>query len=289
MILAQAPPLLSLPLRSWQLAPALEAAAAVYMLLYAWAAARVRAWPAWRTACFLGGVCVVLVALQSGIGTYDDRLLSAHMVEHMLLLLPAPALLLLGRPLTLALRSVPAARRRRLALLLARLRTPMRPAPAIAAFSLIVLATHLRAFYDATLAHPLLHDAEHAAYLIAGLLLFAPLLDADPGAPRRLGGIGRLVYMLAATPAMALVGAYLSEATHVVYSPYRRATAALGGSALRDQHDAGAIMWVGGGLVLVAVGLASSLAAMVAEERRMAARERRADLASGALAGELRR
>jgi putative membrane protein len=173
--------------------------------------------------------------------------------------------------------------------MLARVRPLTRPHAALAVFSLVIVVTHLPGFYDATLVHPLLHDGEHAAYLLAGLLLFTPLLDADPAAAMRLGGVGRLIYLIAATPAMALVGAYLNGSTRLVYASYRVGASSLGVSAVLDQRRAGAIMWVGGGLVLVAVGLTSALVAMLAEERRFSAREARADRAEHALAVEGRR
>ena len=89
----------------------------------------------------------------------------------------------------------------------------------------------------------------------AGLLLFAAAARRRPGRRRRLDGLGRLFYVLAAMPPMALVGAYLNRATSVVYRPTRPPARALGVSAVLDQRQAGAIMWVGGGLVMIAVGL----------------------------------
>ena len=273
MIVAGAPSLPSLPFEDWSAAPAQDVAAVLVLGLYAWAAMRVRAWPAWRGLCFAAGIAALLLATQSGLDAYDDRLLSAHMLQHLLLLTLAPALLLGGRPLLLALRALPPARRSAPARVLARLRPLGRPWVTLALFAVVVLATHLRAFYEATLAHPLLHDAEHLAYLLAGLALFAPLLDADPGTGRRLGGLARLAYVIAAGPPMALLGAYLNRATSVVYPSYAAPAHALGISAVFDERRAGAIMWVGGGLVMVAVGLWSALAAMVREERLMTTRE----------------
>ena len=273
MIVAGAPSLLSLPVEGWSAAPAQDVAAVLVLGLYAWAATRVRGWPARRALCFAAGIGALLVATQSGLDAYDDRLLSAHMLQHLLLLTLAPALLLGGRPLLLALRALPPTRRPAPARLLARLRPLGRPWATLALFALVVLATHVRAFYEATLAHPLLHDAEHLAYLLAGLALFAPLLDADPGAGRRLGGLARLAYVIAAGPPMALLGAYLNRATSVVYPSYAASAHALGISAVFDERRAGAIMWVGGGLVMLVVGLWSALAAMIREERVMAARE----------------
>src|SRR5256885_11172763 len=177
----------------WGRGLALDLGEAAAVALYLWGARRGRRrWPAPRTLSFLAGVGCVLVALQSGIGRFDDALLSVHMVQHMLLLLVAPLLLLGGKPTLLALRALPAAGRRRLAMLLERLRPLTAPWCCLTAFSIVVLGTHLPWFYDATLREPILHDGEHLAYLLAGLLLWWPILDGDPAVTRRIGGLARL-------------------------------------------------------------------------------------------------
>jgi putative membrane protein len=151
-----------------------------------------------------------------------------------------------------------------------------RPLVCLAVFSAVVVATHLPAFYEATLRHPALHDAEHALYLLAGVLLWWPLLDADPVPAHRLSGFGRLVYLLATMPAMAIVGAYLNRHLALVYPSYGPPARSMGISAVVDQQQAGAIMWVAGSAVVIAVGLWAAIAALVAEERRQQAREGRA-------------
>jgi cytochrome c oxidase assembly factor CtaG len=140
----------------------------------------------------------------------------------------------------------------------------------------VLVATHLPSFYDATLRDPVLHQAEHGLYLLSGLLLWWPLLDADPVPAHRLGGLARLGYMLAAMVPMALVGAYLNRHATLVYGAYGPAARALGVSALADQAQAGAIMWVAGNTIMIAVGLWTVIAALVAEERRQRTREARA-------------
>jgi len=93
----------------WQSAPVVSASAAAAAGLYIWGVARVSRrhpagpWPVSRTAAFLGGLVVVVVALQSGIGTYDDLLFSDHMFQHLMLIMVAPPLLIFGQPITLLL------------------------------------------------------------------------------------------------------------------------------------------------------------------------------------------
>jgi cytochrome c oxidase assembly factor CtaG len=135
-------------------------------------------------------------------------------------------------------------------------------------FDVIVVASHVPGFYDAALRHPLLHELEHGLYLLAGFALWWPIAGPEPVRSRRLGGLGRLLYMLAAMPAMALVGAYLNRHPGLVYAPYGSATRALGTSPLADQAEAGAIMWVAGSVIMTAVGIWAALAGLVEEERR---------------------
>ena len=93
----------------WQAAPVVTVSVVVLAGLYLWGVVRVarrhpaRPWPAWRTGMFLGGLAVVVLALQSGIGTYDDVLFWDHMVQHLMLIMVAPPLLIFGQPITLLL------------------------------------------------------------------------------------------------------------------------------------------------------------------------------------------
>lgn len=281
---AAAPSLPSLLLGHWQPAWGPDVAATLSVVLYAWGAIRVgRRWSAWRTASFLAGTAVLLVALQSGLDAYDDRLLSAHMLQHVLLVMVAPALLLLGAPVMLALKAAPPRQRRSLARVLARTRALTRPGICLAVFTIVLVGLHAPPVFDAAVHRPLLHELEHAAFLAAGLALWWPLTSADPVVRHRLGGLGRVFYMLAAMVPEDLVGAYLNRAGNVVYAAYLSPARAVGISAIADQQRAGAIMWVGASCIMAAGGLCAAMAAMIAEERRVARREAHATIATAAL------
>ncbi len=270
------PDLPALLWRDWQPNWSVDVIAVVAGLAYLLAARRVKGWPRWRTASFVAGVGCVVVALQSGIDAFGDRLLSEHMIQHLLLLELAPLLLLGGRPTILMLRAAPRAHRPKIARRLMRLSQLTRPLSCLAIFCAVVLATHLPGFYDATLSDNTLHELEHSLYLGAGLLLWWPMLDGDPVVSHRLGGLGRLVYVIAAMAPMTLIGAYLYRDPTVLYHPYAAAAQALGISAVSDQQRAGAIMWVLGSSLMVAAGLWQVMAALVAEERRLQVSERAA-------------
>jgi putative membrane protein len=277
-----APALPALLWHGWAPAWSVDAEAALALVLYAIGIRRARSpWPARRTLAFAAGVACVVVALQSGIDAYDDRMLSDHMVQHLLLLGLAPLLLLAGRPGLLVLRAAPRSARPWIVSRFDALRPLTRPVVCLAVFGVIVMATHLSGFYDATLRHPALHDAEHVLYLFAGLLMWWPLLDADPLARHRLDGMARLIYLIAAMVPMTLLGAYLTRQTTLVYAGYAAPARALGISAVADQQQAGAIMWVLGSTLMILAGLWQAMAAMVEEERRLAVRERRGAVGLG--------
>jgi putative membrane protein len=268
-LLASAPSLPSLLASHWQRAWSLDLAVALSAGLYLSGVARVRRrWPLRRTLFFLAGIAFVLLALQSGLGAYDARMLTAHMVQHILLTMVAAPLLVLGAPATLASAALPARRRRALVSLLARAQPLCRPRICLAVFAVVILGAHLPAFFDAALRNPSLLALEQISFLAAGLFLWLPLTSDHASAPHRLGGLGRILYMLVAMVPEDLLGAFLTRANNVVYAPYAAAAHALGISAVINQQQAGAIMWVGSSCLMAAGGLYAAMIAMIAEEQR---------------------
>jgi putative membrane protein len=272
-----APPLMSLLWRDWQPAWGPDLAAALTLVFYVGAMRRLRArWPWPRTLSFAAGIACALVAVQSGIDAYDDRLLSDHMIQHLLLLEIAPLLLLSGRPAILLLRAMPRSQRPALAARMTRMRPVTHPVTCLALFTVVLVLWHLPILFDATLRHPLLHDTEHVLFLVAGVFVWLPVLDGDPVPGHRLDGVWRLVYVMAAMLPMTLLGAFLNRDTSLLYAPYAAPARALGISPVVDQQQAGAIMWVLGSSAMIAVGIWQAMAALAAEERRHQGRERRA-------------
>ena len=281
------PTLPQLVVSHWEAAWAVDLWAAVAAGLYLWGVRRVRGrWPARRTLAFLAGVGSIVVALQSGLSTEDDKLLSAHMGQHIILLFVAPLLILWGRPVVLALRALPRRGRR----VLGRAAQPLRFlghwSVGLLAFYAVVIVPHIPNLYDATLRHPLLHDLEHMVFLAGGLVFLWPLFGA-PAGRGALGSVGGLCYVIASMPSCALVGAYLNRATTAVYIQYAQVDRPLGVSAVGDQQHAGAIMWVGAHLILTAIALWVLGSKLVAEERRQQVRDALEDRAGLGNPGEV--
>ena len=208
-------------------------------------------WPASRSRAFIGGLAVLGFALLSPLDRYSDLLLSVHMVQHLLITMIAPPLLLLGAPVTLALRTLSRARRRALARAL-RSRTVQvlgNPLLGWMLFAGVLWASHLPAFYDATLRNVGLHAAEHLAYLSTALMFWRPLVGRDPGPV--LSHPARLLAMFLIMPQMTFLGLAIYSSNRALFSPYLATSLRLGTSAVGDQHLAGAIMWTSGMLIMV--------------------------------------
>jgi putative copper resistance protein D len=204
---------------------------------------RHRRWPRGRTACFLSGIGVLVVELYSGVGALADSWLSVHMVEHMVLMQVVAPLLVAAAPVRLALFAGDHNHRRWLAgwlhsRSLARLSTPL---GTVAVFSAVIIVTHVPAVYGLALTSNDVHIAEHAAYLLSSILMWVPLLGADP-LPHRHGVRDRIVCVVGCTLSMLLVGAWLGMSRRAVYGHY---VLAAGRAALHDQRVAAAIMLLG--------------------------------------------
>lgn len=193
----------------------------------------------WRVASFLAGLGVLMLALASPLDTLSDRyLLSAHMVQHMLLTLTMPPLLLAGTPGWL-LR--PLLRRSAMAL---QVRFWTRPLVAFLAFNLTVGLSHFPLIYNFTLENHGAHIAEHLAYMATAVLMWWPLLSPLPELPR-LSYPLQMLYMFLQTIPGALVGSLITLSDRLLYPVYAAAPRLWGLSPQADQQLGGLIMWIG--------------------------------------------
>lgn len=203
-----------------------------------------------QLAAFLGGLGCLGIAIASPLDDAADGLLSAHMVQHILLLTVAPGLLLLGQPLLPVLRGLPAPLRRSLVALLVRRRSLravahalVHPLTAFLLSSVIFWSWHLPALFQLALRVPALHLIEHASFLAGGLLFWYPVALPWPSRSRWPSG-ATIPYLLVADVQNTVLAALLTFSDRVLYPFYEfhgRATAA---AALDDQVLAGVIMWV---------------------------------------------
>ena len=211
-----------------------------------------------RATAFIGGLAVIVAALSSPFDGYADQLLWAHMTQHVLLVVVAPPLIVLGAPWMPLWLGLPLAVRRPLARWLVRSRParPLRaaasalttPVGAFAVFNIDLLLWHVPALYDLTLRNQAAHDLEHALFVATGILFWAQLLPSWP-LHRSLGFAGRLVFTLGASLASWGLAVVLAFYPSPLYSAYAGLAHRPGGiSALGDQRLAAGVMWVPGSI-----------------------------------------
>ncbi len=237
----------------WQAAPVVSTTIAVAAALYIWGVIRVRRrhparpWPAWRTAMFLGGLFVVLVALQSGIGSYDDVLFWDHMIQHLLLVMVAPPLLIVGRPVTLLLH---ASRNPLHGWAIRVLRSPVvsfitAPVVGFAAYAGAIVIGHLTGVANLVLTNQVAHDAEHVVFLLVGYLFLLPILGSEP-IRWRLSYPTRLILLFLIMPVDTFTGLVLTYGNRNTPGVLPGPRPAWAGTVVGDLHAGGAMMWIGG-------------------------------------------
>jgi putative membrane protein len=198
-----------------------------------------------RVAAFAGGALALAAALSPPLESAAERRLAPHMVQHVLLWLVAAPLLVAGEPVgTLARLMGP----RRLGRLVPRWVWRVRAwtgtgSGLIAVWGLATAtlwAWHLPAAYEAAVARPWLHGLEHLSLLATAMLFWWSLAAARRGA----GEGAALVSLVLSGLQSAALGALLTFSAVPWYEPY---------PSVEDQQLAGAVMWVAGGLVYLAV------------------------------------
>ena len=230
---------------AWTLDPTLLIGLALILggYLYAIGPAR-RRWslgePASRAqvTCFVLGWVTLALALVSPLDPLgDEYLFSAHMIQHMMIAVVAPPLLLLGIPRWLAELPLRNLGVRMVARWLAN------PIVAFGVFQADIWLWHAPALYDLTLASEGVHILEHLTFLIFGLMYWLPILSPTPLIPRIGRGFAVLYLFIGCQPMVAL-GALLTFAAHPLYAPYVDAPRVWGLSPLGDQQLGGLIMWL---------------------------------------------
>jgi putative membrane protein len=224
---------------------------------------RTEAGQRWRSLCFYAAMAVLAIALASPLDALSEQLFWAHMVQHVLLLLVAPPLIALARPWVRLWRAVPLSTRRSLGAGLAQGRrtAPLRaltralgsPLPAFLLFSVVLLAWHIPALFDATLRSGTLHALEHTLFFATALLFWKQVISSPP-LRARLAPAQRVGYVVAAMILSWALAVVLALAPHPLYAAYAHEAARPGGiSALADQQIAAGIMWVPGSISFVIV------------------------------------
>ncbi len=242
-------------LASWSFPPYVTAINLLTVLMYfrGWQTLRVampERFTAWRLISFAGGGAALEIALASPIDTFDPFLLSTHMLQHMILMMLVPPLILLGDPAIPLLHGMPLwFSRDVLGPILSwsplqRLgRRLTHPATAWLLMALAMLGWHIPAAYEFALRSSGWHEIEHACFLVTSLLFWWPVVQPWPSRPQWPRWTMPL-YLLLADFVNSALSAFLAFSDHALY-PWYAAVPRLGGiPAQNDQVAAGVSMWV---------------------------------------------
>ena len=274
----------------WRFDPLIGVAAILAAVVYLAGVLRLRRrgdrWPMSQTLCWLGGCAGLLIVSSSGLKAYGSAMFSVHMVEHMSLNMFLPVLLVLGTPVTLALRALPPAGQgsppgpREWLLKLIHSRVTRFLAHPVVAFLLFVVSLYLVYFtpvFDTLTRYHWGHELMSIHFLVTGSLFFWVIIGDDPG-PRRLPFLGRLGLLFAVMPFHAFFGIATMAMTGLIGETfYRYLSLPWLADLNHDQWVGGAIAWASSEVPVIIV-VVVLVAQWARSDRREANRtDRRAD------------
>jgi putative membrane protein len=205
--------------------------------------------PVWRASSFLIGLFLIWLAVGSPLAVFDEELLTVHMVQHLLLMTFAPALILLGAPVMPLLYGLPQHFVR--SILGPFFRWPpaqrfgrvlSQPVFCWVAGAAALVGWHVPGAFTLALRSEGWHVVEHACFLGAGLLFWWPVVQPWPSVPIW-SRWSILLYLFLATLPCDILSAFLVFADRVVYPVYLSSRQQFGMSVLEDQERAGGLMW----------------------------------------------
>ncbi|MGH3499422.1 MAG: cytochrome c oxidase assembly protein [Nocardioidaceae bacterium] len=207
---------------------------------------------AWRATLFLVGLAVLVVSLNSAIEGYGHELFWMHMVQHLLLIMVVPALLVVGQPLRLLVQVTGGSERSPVQRgLLSRASDLLfHPLTGLAIYTIIIVGTHLTSFMQQMLTHMWLHQSEHVLYLLGGFVFLVPLLGNEPIRWRLPYPVRMLLLFVAMAPD-TIVGIVLLQTEHEPFPAYAEMHRMWGPSLVKDIQTGGGIMWaIGDGIMM---------------------------------------
>ncbi|WP_353941074.1 cytochrome c oxidase assembly protein [Streptomyces sp. HUAS MG91] len=273
----------------WSADPFFLVGCLLALALYGWGVVRLArrgdAWPVARTLSFVVGVLTIGLVMCTKLNDYGMVMFSVHMVQHMVISMLSPILLLMGAPITLALRALPVASKRGskgprellLMLLHSRyMRIITHPAFTIPLFIASLYVLYFTPLFDFLMRSQIGHLAMMVHFLAVGVVFFWPIMGVDPG-PHRPGYVMRMLELFAGMPFHAFFGIALMMASTTMVGTFENPPASLGIDPMSDQTAAGGIAWAFSEVPSVLVLLALLFQWKKSEERQARRKDRAAD------------
>ncbi|HEV2638292.1 MAG TPA: cytochrome c oxidase assembly protein [Actinocrinis sp.] len=259
-------------------------AGGLYLLGVVRLARRGDRWQIGRTASFYLGLLVFLGVTCSGLSEYGMYMFSSHMLQHMILSMVTPVFILLGAPITLALRAFRPARPghtgpRELIMVLLHsrfARVVSSPLFTLPLFIVSLYGLYFTSLFDTLMSTETGHDLMLVHFLMVGLLFFWPIMGVDP-APHRSPYVIRILELFAAMPFHAFFGIAVMMSSSLITTAFAHPPAAWGVDPFDDQNTAGALAWGFGELPTLIVLLVLFAQWRKSDEREAVRKDRQAD------------
>lgn len=261
-------PTLSVLLLSWAWRPEIMATlslAAIVHLLGRWRLRKrggQRIVVPWRSASYLCGLAVLWVALMSPIDVLSGQFFFMHMIQHLLLVMVAPPLLLVGNPMPIMMWGLPVALRKEVGRWLSREALFRRAVAALTTPGLVWLAFvaalvgwHDPGAYDAALRSDFVHDLEHLTFFGTAVLFWWHVIGAAPRIHKPMSKGLRIGYTLSVVPPNMITGVVISFTADPLYPYYATVARPWQITVQQDQMLGGTLMWIPGSMMYLVAAL----------------------------------
>ncbi|MEM7031402.1 MAG: cytochrome c oxidase assembly protein [Chloroflexota bacterium] len=216
----------------------------------------------WHLISYLTGIGLMVIALMSPIDVLGQQLFAMHMVQHLIVMMIVPPLLMLANPYPVLLWGLPKRWRRGTIPFMTQgkpfrfyARVLASPVLGIAILIVTLCGWHLPFAYDAALRSPLIHDVEHLTFFGAAMIYWWHVVQAAPHIRTSMSYGTRVAYLLFTLPFSMLIGLVIAFADSPLYPHYTMVPRLWGLSVMQDQMLGGVIMWVPGSMMYVVAAI----------------------------------
>ena len=229
----------------------------------------------WRIAAYYAGLLSLVIALMSGIDTFQTQLFFIHMTQHIVLVMIAPPLLLIANPMPFLLWAIPRQERQLIAGFLTQKSRFRRMFVKLTAPGLVWLFYAINLWlwhdpnpYNEAIVNDTLHDIEHLTFFLTGMALWWHITNAAPYFHGRRTYAMRIALVIATYFQNLLIGVGITMSGTLIYTYYAGVPRVWGIDPIRDQTIGGLIMWIPGGMMYLMALLGLIALAVQESERR---------------------
>jgi len=235
--------------------------------------------PYWRLLCYLGGILCIILALLSPVEVLSGQLFFMHMIQHMLLVMCAPPLLLVSNPFPILLWGLPVKVRNVVAglfvgssLLRKLLKRYAGPSAIWITFVMVYIGWHDPMLYEAALRSKFVHDIEHISFFLISMLFWWHVTSAAPRVHQNLAYGKRIAYLLVTIPVNMITGVIITFSRQPIYEYYVKIQRPWSLTVMQDQMLGGIIMWIPGSMMLIVAIIVLVIRMMASEEKNITPR-----------------